>query len=140
MTVLVPETHRDLVSPPRFLTFITTMRDGAPQASVVWFRYEAGHFLVAIEEGSQKHLNLKRTANVTLLGTDPQNAYRYVEIRGECIEITRADPDWMDALCVTYTGKKYFGVFLPIEAREDLVLVKIEPKRIRPVDFSNFLE
>jgi PPOX class probable F420-dependent enzyme len=140
MTIFVPATHQDLVSPPRFLTFITVMPDGTPQASMVWFRYEDGCFLVSIEKGSQKHLNLKRSPKVTLFGADPENAYRYIEIRGESVELTPATPDWIDALCMTYTGKRYFGVFMPVERSNDMLIARIEPKRIREVDLSFFLQ
>jgi PPOX class probable F420-dependent enzyme len=139
MTIMVPATHQDLVSPPRFLTFITVMPDGTPQASLVWFRYEGGHFLVSIEAGSQKHLNLKRSPKATLIGIDPENGYRYIEIRGESVEMTPAAPEWIDALCMTYTGKKYFGVFMPVERSEDMVIARIKPTRVRPVDLSFFL-
>lgn len=139
MNIPIPETHQDLVTPPRFLNFITTMPDSTPQASMVWFRYEEGIFLVSIEKDSQKHRNLLRIPKATLVGIDPENAYRYIEIRGESISLSPAAPEWIDDLCFTYTGKKYFGVFMAEERSNDMLIAKIKPARVRPVDLSFFL-
>lgn len=129
----IPETYRHLLDAPICATMVTLMPDGTPHASVVWRKYEDGLIWVCMAQGAQKVRNLKCHPHVAFTIMDPQDPYRYLEIRGVLVELVEnANPDILDEIAVLYTGQKYYGVAEPEENRKDpLALAKIKPTRIR---------
>ncbi|MBZ0291268.1 MAG: TIGR03618 family F420-dependent PPOX class oxidoreductase [Anaerolineae bacterium] len=128
-----PESFRDLMEGPICVTMVTLMPDGTPHATVVWRRYDNGYWLVGIGKESQKYENLRANPHVTFTAIDPQNPYRYLEVRGEVVEF-RPDPpsEWWDELSMLYTRQPYYGNFEPEENRDDTgIIARIKPTRIR---------
>lgn len=133
MSVTVPEARRDLLESPICATMVTLLPDGMPHASVVWFKYEDDHLWVSIGAGSQKHRNLQQDGRVAFTIIDPQNPYRYLEVRGELAELLpEGGQELLDELSLRYTGQKYYGGFAPEEARRNpMVIARIRPTRLR---------
>ncbi len=132
MTVEFPVSHRDLIEQPICPTMVTVMPDGTLHATVVWWRYDDGYFYVAMGADSVKVRNLRANPKTAFTVLDPKNPYRYLEVRGEAVEIADGGHDWLDETSVFYTGKKYYGVHEPEDSRSDpMILVKIKPTRIR---------
>ncbi|HEV7995775.1 MAG TPA: pyridoxamine 5'-phosphate oxidase family protein, partial [Stellaceae bacterium] len=71
-----------------FADLATVMPDGTPQVTPVWFDYSAGKIRVNTARGRTKARNLKPGAPVALAIMDPDNAYRYVQIRGRVTSAT----------------------------------------------------
>ena len=65
-----------------FATLATTMSDGSPQVTPVWFDYKDGIVRVNTAKGRVKARNLKEGAAVALAIIDPDNPYRYIQLRG----------------------------------------------------------
>ena len=65
-----------------FAALATTMSDGSPQVTPVWFDYKDGILRVNTAKGRVKARNLKEGADVALAIIDPDNPYRYIQIRG----------------------------------------------------------
>ena len=60
---------------------------------------------------------------------DPDNPYRYVQVRGRVAEITEAGADaHIDALAKKYTGQDRYAHRQPGEVR---VIYKITPERVQ---------
>ena len=136
MSVHIPVTHLDLVTPPHILSVATLLPDGMPQLSLVWGRYEDDRILISFEKDSQKHRNLERDPKISLISRDPKNVWRYLEVRGLITEISLANPDWIDALSIDYIGEKYFGVIMAESRKDDIFLAQIKPTRVRAVGSS----
>ena len=128
----IPDSHRDLLEGPVFLTAITVMADGQPQATVVWGSYDGQYVLLNTLDDSQKARNLCERPKVTVMAIDPDNPYRYMEVRGEVVELTEEGAmDHIDA-------PAYYGHLIPAEQadKETRLLVKIKPTKVNAISGS----
>ena len=73
------------------LILATLMPDGQPQVTPVWVDYDGRHVLINTAEGRQKDKNLQRDKRVALSILDPDNPYKYLEVRGRG---HRTHPQW----------------------------------------------
>ena len=129
---LIPEAYRDLISDEvRAYAFLaTTMADGTPQVTPVWFNTDGEHILVNSAKGRVKDINMRARPQVALAIMDLADPYRYLQLRGRVVEITEVGGrEHIDALSKKYTGR---DKFLPENRSQDEVRViyKIYPDRI----------
>lgn len=134
MAVVIPESHRDLLTKPVHAVLATLMPDGMPQSSIVWVDYDGEHVLINTTLERQKGRNLLRNPKVTLLVIDPDNTSRWIEVRGKVVEFDKSNAEaHADQLTQRYTGKKHFyGDIYPVDQkhRETRVVVKIAPLKV----------
>jgi PPOX class probable F420-dependent enzyme len=108
-----------------FAGLATIMPDGTPQVTPVWFDYQGGRLRVNTAKGRVKARNLKPGASVALAIMDPDNPYRYVQIRGRVANATETGADaHIDSLAKKYLGKDKYPFRQPGEER---VMYEIEP-------------
>lgn len=135
MPLDIPETHRDLIEEPVYVTVTTLMPDSQPQSSVVWCNTDGDHILINTAENRRKAKNMKERPQATVMAVDPENPFRYVEIRGRVTAVTREGADeHIDELAQQYLDQPaYYGYAAPAELaeQETRVICKIEPTRIR---------
>lgn len=104
----IPQSHEDLLlDSKKAIAFLATiMSDGSPQVTPVWFNCDDSHILINSAEGRVKDRNMRKRPRIAITIADPDNAYRYLQIRGRVIEYTSAGADeHIDALSFKYTGK-----------------------------------
>ena len=123
----IPEKYSDLLAPSKksFAHLAPLMEDGSPQVTPVWLDYTDGMIRVNTARGRVKDRNLKVGSRVALSIQDPENPYRYVQIRGKVAKETEQGADaHIDSL-----AKKYMGVdSYPFRnAAEKRVIYFIEP-------------
>lgn len=137
MAETVPATHTDLLEEPVYVSLSTLMPDNQPQATVVWCDYDGTYALVNTARGRQKEQNMHQRPKATILAIDPDNPYRYLELRGTVEEITeKGAREHIDKLAQMYMNKpSYYGGVAPaeMEDQETRVLCKIKPTRVRAV-------
>ena len=122
----IPSSHADLFQKKSFASLATLMPDGKPQVTPVWVEYDGHHVIINTAEGRQKDKNLQRDKRVALSLMDPDNPYRYLEVRGKVVERTHNGADAnIDALAKKYLGKDKYPFRQPNEVR---VIYKIEPQ------------
>ena len=122
----IPEKYRDLFNKPAFANLATLMPNGSPQVTPVWIDYDGKHVIFNSAKGRQKDRNVRREPRVSLSIMDPENPYRYVEIRGRVKEITEKGADaHIDKMAKKYLNKDKYPFRQPGEVR---VLYKIEPE------------
>jgi PPOX class probable F420-dependent enzyme len=130
----IPDSHRDLFERPIVVALVTLMPDGTPQATPVWTMFDGTHVIVNSARGRQKDRNMQQRAKVTILAMDPEDAYRWIEVRGAVDEVTEVGAvDVINALAKKYVGvEQYYGGFAPVERRdqETRVTFKIKPQRV----------
>ena len=69
---IIPERYLDLLQQKKaFASLATTMSDGSPQVTPVWFDYKDGIVRVNTAKGRVKARNLKEGAAVALAMIDP---------------------------------------------------------------------
>jgi PPOX class probable F420-dependent enzyme len=73
---------QEFLSAPNLATVATLGRDGAPQATVVWFLLEGDLVLINTQVGRSKVRNLARDPRVALAVFDSEDPYRSVQVRG----------------------------------------------------------
>lgn len=127
----IPEKFLDLFEKKAFANLATIMPNGGPQVTPVWVELDGDEVVVNSASGRQKDVNMKNRPNVALSMQDPENPYRYLEIRGVVTDITEdgGDPH-IDKL-----ANKYLGVDKYPYRQEGEVRVIY---RIKPEHFSSF--
>jgi PPOX class probable F420-dependent enzyme len=122
----IPDKFLDLLRDKKaFANLATVMPDGTPQVTPVWFDYTDGAIRVNTAKGRTKARNMKEGAPVALAIMDPDNAYRYIQIRGRVRRVTEAGADrHIDSLAKKYLGKDKYPFAQPGEVR---IMYEIEP-------------
>jgi PPOX class probable F420-dependent enzyme len=123
---IIPEKYLDLLQRKKaFANLATLMPDGTPQVTPVWCDYKDGLVRVNTAKGRVKARNLKKGAPVALAIADPDNPYRYVQIRGRVRLVTEdGAAAHIDSLAKKYLGKDKYPNAAPGEVR---LLCEIEP-------------
>ena len=78
----IPDNFADLFNKKTFAQLATIMSDGSPQVTPVWFDYAGGLLRVNTAKGRVKARNMHEGSPVALAILDPENPYRYVQLRG----------------------------------------------------------
>ncbi|MGH9515890.1 MAG: PPOX class F420-dependent oxidoreductase [Terriglobales bacterium] len=128
MSQSIPDKYRDLFTKRAFASLATLMPDSSPQVTPVWVDLESDLVLVNTARGRQKDKNMRRDPRVAMAIIDPENPYRYLEIRGRVAEITEEGADaHIDKMAKKYLGADKYPYRQPSETR---VIFKIQPERV----------
>jgi len=122
----IPDNYLDLLQQKKaFANLATILADGSPQVTPVWFDYTDGKIRVNTAKGRVKSRTLKPDAPVALAIMDPDNPYRYIQIRGRVHRAAEEGADaHIDQLAKKYLGKDTYPFRQPGEVR---VTYEIEP-------------
>jgi PPOX class probable F420-dependent enzyme len=107
----IPESHKDLLQDDKkaFAYLATTMKDGTPQVTPVWFNVEGDFILINSAVGRIKDRNMRSRPAIAITIADPADPYRYLQLRGKVIELTMDGADsHIDALSLKYTGNQKY--------------------------------
>ncbi|HYM71399.1 MAG TPA: PPOX class F420-dependent oxidoreductase [Stellaceae bacterium] len=108
-----------------FAHLATIMPDGSPQVTPVWFDYGGGAIRVNTARGRVKARNMQEGTRVALSILDPDNPYRYLQVRGRISKVTETGAAaHIDALAKKYLGQDKYPYARPGEVR---VTYEIEP-------------
>lgn len=134
MMVTIPDSHKDLLEKPIVVALATILPDGQPQVNCVWCLFDGTDVWFFTLRGYQKEKNLRRRPQATILAVDPENPYRYLEMRGKVEEITAEGAEELaDRLTQKYMGKPtYFGHVESLEQRGkvELVACRLRARRV----------
>jgi PPOX class probable F420-dependent enzyme len=116
---------RELARGGHFATLTTLLPDGRPATQVMWIDCDDEYVLINTEIHRQKFKNVERDPRVTVCIWDRENPYRFVEVRGEVVEIVRGEPArrHIDELAQRYFGHPYDGSTITSER----VILRIQP-------------
>jgi len=121
--------YRDLFDKKAFAHLATVGADGVPQSTPVWCDFDGTHIRINTARGRVKDRNLQRNPRVAVSVLDPDNPYRYVQVRGRVTEMTEQGADaHIDGLAKKYLGQDRYPYRQPGEVR---VTVKILPEKIQ---------
>jgi PPOX class probable F420-dependent enzyme len=125
----IPAAFRDLTEKKAFANLATLMPDGSPQVTPVWFDVANGRVRVNTAKGRVKARNMQEGSPVALAVLDPENPYRYMQIRGRVVRATeQGADDHIDALAKKYLGQDKYPFRQPGEVR---VMYEIEPGAVQ---------
>ncbi len=124
---VVPEAYRDLVSndSTAIAYLATNMPDGSPIIAPVWFGVIDDHICVFTGLSRLKTKNMIARPDVAIVFQDPNEVYRYVQVRGKYVKyVEEGAREWLDEISNKYTGKDYDS-----EPSSDGVIMFIKPER-----------
>lgn len=127
MSTVIPEDKRDLLDSTALAHVATVGPNGEPQNNPVWFGWDGELLSFSQTTGRQKFRNVRREPRVALSIVDPENPYRYLEVRGT---VERIDPDPERAF-INSMAKKYMGVdeYPWHQPGDERVVVVVRPER-----------
>src|SRR5882757_3138377 len=122
----IPDGFLDLMQQKTaFANLATVMPDGSPQVTPVWFDYRGGMLRVNSAKDRVKSRNMAQGSPVALAIMDPENPYRYIQIRGRVARVAEhGAAEHIDSLAMKYLGKEKYPFSQPGEVR---VMFEIEP-------------
>jgi PPOX class probable F420-dependent enzyme len=109
----IPEAYRDLLKDEvRAYAFLaTTMDDGSPQVTPLWFDVEGDRLRINTARGRVKDRNMRARSRVALAIFDPGNLYRYLQVRGMVVEVReQGAEEHIRALSRKYRGTPEFEI------------------------------
>ena len=106
---MIPADYQDLLERPLLAVLATSMPDGSPQATPLWFDFDGQFIRVNSARGRAKDRNMRRAPRVALVIVDDANPYRYVQIRGRVGEMGEGDVarEHINQLSQRYTGQDW---------------------------------
>ncbi len=124
--VEIPDGYHDLLESAALAHVATVGPEGEPQNNPVWFGWDGEHIKFSQTKTRQKYRNLHREPRLALSLVDPENPYRYLEIRGEVTRIEE-DPgnDFIDEMAKKYLGRDEYPFHQPGDER---VVVYVRPR------------
>jgi PPOX class probable F420-dependent enzyme len=126
----IPNAYLDLLQQKKaFASLATVMPDGSPQVTPVWFDYTGGVIRVNSARGRTKTRNMEQGAPVALSVMDPDNPYRYLQVRGTVTRVTEEGArEHIDSLAKKYIGQDKYPWSRPGEVR---VTFEITPNAVQ---------
>ncbi|MEU1385830.1 MULTISPECIES: PPOX class F420-dependent oxidoreductase [unclassified Nonomuraea] len=123
---VIPESHLDLLTRPLYVHLATLMPDGTPQVTPVWTVWDGEFLRFTTTSDRQKGRNASARPHVAVSVNDPEQPYRYLEVRGT-VERVEPDPqgDFFDVLARRY-GLDYER---PVGDAERRVVIVVRPTR-----------
>lgn len=123
---VIPDQYLDLLGAKKaFANIATVLKDGSPQVTPVWFDYTGGKIRVNTARGRVKARTMRPGVSVALAIVDPENPYRYLQIRGKIASSSEVGADaHIDSLAKKYLGQDKYPFRQPGEVR---VMYEIEP-------------
>jgi PPOX class probable F420-dependent enzyme len=107
MASSIPESHRALFEDAtRAFAFLgTSMEDGSPHVSPVWFDMQGELIRLNTARGRVKDRNMTARPKVSLAIMDFKDPYRYAHIRGTIVNVTEEGArEHIDLLAKKYRG------------------------------------
>lgn len=130
----IPDSHLDLITGPVHAVLTTVSPTGKPENTVVWCSWDGEYVLVNTTDGRRKPENVRHNPYVALTAVDPDDPYRWVDVRGIVYEIVD-DLNYanIDAHTRLYTKHdRFYGGYASIERKdtEKRIIFKIKPERV----------
>jgi PPOX class probable F420-dependent enzyme len=120
-----PASHADLLDRPLFAHLATVRPDGSPQSSVMWFAWDGSVIRITHTRTRQKFANLAHEPRVALSIADPDDQYRFLEVRGRVESVT--DDDGQASFYKSLQHR--YGMDYPVSDAAVRVVVAIRPDK-----------
>ena len=120
-----PQSHVDLLERPLFAHFATVAADGSPRVNPMWFFWDNAAGVLKLTHTNQRHnfRNLQKNPRVALSIVDPDDQYRYLQLRGV---LEKIDPDPTGAF-YQFLQQRYRGYTREVADRDVRVVLTIRP-------------
>lgn len=118
----------ELLNRPSNCYIATTMTDGSPQLTQTWIDTDGQNVLINSVQGFLKVKNIERDPRVAIAVSDPDNPFRYFQVRGRVVDVTaEGGAEHIEKLSQKYLGGPYpwYG-----DRDQTRVIITIEAEKI----------
>ncbi len=123
---VIPQGYEDLLESAALVHVAMIGPHGEPQNNPVWFGWDGEHVVFSQTKSRQKYRNLQRDRRVAFSIVDPDNPYRYLEIRGEMVRVEEdPDLDFINSMAKKYLGLDKYPYHQPGDER---VVIFVRPE------------
>jgi PPOX class probable F420-dependent enzyme len=102
---------------------------GRAHAAPIWYLYEDGDFIMSTGRGSQKHRNVERHPEVTLVVDDRSLPYYAVMVRGAAEIGPRLSDEARLRMAVRYLGEELARAYIARVSGEDSVTIRLRARK-----------
>ncbi len=99
----IPQDYEDILTKRAFAHIATIGPNGEPQSNPVWVDWDGRYLKFSQTTARQKYRNLRRDSRIAVSALDPEQPYRYLEVRGRVVNIE----DDQDNAFINRLAKKY---------------------------------
>lgn len=123
----LPPALLELAATPVLIVMATKRENGSIQLNPIWFELRDGLIIVNSNSRRSWPRNLQREREATMLLIDPAVNERYMQIRGQLVDVT-PDPkvEVIDRLARRYTGDN----FRALEPGEERITLRLKPVKV----------
>jgi len=125
LSSVLPDSHLDLLTRPLFAHLATTRPDGTPQVNPMWFSWDGVHLRFTGTTTRYKYRNISHDPRVAVSINDPEQPYRYLEIRGV---VTGIEPDPDAAFFATLADRYDLALDGPPGDAPHRIVYVVEPR------------
>lgn len=120
----VPEGYESLLDRPLYGHLATVRPDGSPQVNAMWFAWDGERLRFTHTTKRQKYRNVEANPRVAMSVLDPDNPYRFLEVRGVVEEIV---PDPTGAFYMSLNDRYDGPLSEPPPDKADRVILVVRP-------------
>ena len=121
----VPKSHADILDKQAFASVATIGPDGEPQNNPVWFGWDGSKIRFSQTRARQKYRNVHADRRVALSILDPDDPYRYLEVRGVVVDVEDDhDLAFINSMALKYLCLDRYPWHQPGDER---VVIVVEP-------------
>jgi PPOX class probable F420-dependent enzyme len=130
----VNEEQTSFAAEPNIAVLSSVGKDNRPHATPVWYLFDDGEFRISIGAGGQKHRNVERNPEVTLV-IDRREMPIYALMISGTAEIEPAFPhEDRLRLAVRYLGEDIGRRYTEMTAAEEVVSLRLRPRKVITFD------
>ncbi len=124
----IPESHYDILEGKNFAQVAVVMPNGSLANNIVSFNWDGEYLRFSTLKSRQKYKNLVADQRVAVCIVDPENAWRYLEIRGR-VEIEEdKDRTFINSIAKKYMDMDEYPYDRPGDERVTFTVI---PSRVR---------
>ncbi|MEA2024720.1 MAG: PPOX class F420-dependent oxidoreductase [Actinomycetota bacterium] len=123
--MLIPDSHADILDKQAFASVATIGPNGEPQNNPVWFGWDGSRIRFSQTTTRQKYRNTRTDRRVSLSILDPDDPYRYLEIRGVVVDVEDdGDLAFINSMASKYLGLDRYPWHQPTDER---IVIVVQP-------------
>ena len=125
--MLIPQSYVDILDKQAFASVATIGPNGEPHNNPVWFGWNGSHIRFSQTTTRQKYRNTRTDPRIALSILDPDDPYRYLEVRGVVVDVEEdSDLDFINSMALKYLGLDRYPWHQPGDER---IVIVMEPTR-----------
>jgi PPOX class probable F420-dependent enzyme len=123
-----------LLSEPNIMVFSSVDARGRPHSTPVWYLYDGGVMRVSVGKDEQKHKNVLRNPNVSLVIDRRKMPYYAIMIQGTAeIGPALSEEDRL-RLAVRYLGEEMGKRYTEMTRGQESVTLTVRPRKVMEFD------